>query len=103
MNTNDNFRSDCSKILQSGNPEEHAAYVWNNYILNTSASSIAIVAHSYGGLVTLYLSDKFKNDFENRVKVVAFTDSVHGFSNLKVTKFLKQVSYFFYKIILTIY
>lgn len=93
LNTNDNYNADGSEIKQSSNPEQHAIYVWNKYIIPSSASSIAIVAHSYGGVVTLSLANKAK-DFERKVKAVAFTDSVHGFSNYKVTKQLKQVRLF---------
>lgn len=50
-----------------------------------------IVAHSYGGVVTLALADEKTKDFENRVKAVAFTDSVHAYSNNKVPKYLLQV------------
>lgn len=92
MNTNDNMKADGTKIPNSSSPEEHALYVWNKYIQPSSASVIAIVAHSYGGVVTLALADQLESELEQRVKAIAFTDSVHGFSGVKVSQFLKNVS-----------
>lgn len=90
LNTNDNFTPNGKKIPNSGTAEEHAQYVWETYISKTSADSILIVAHSYGGVVTLALAEKTK-DFKKRVKAVAFTDSVHAFSNNKVPNYLIEV------------
>ncbi|GBP79900.1 UPF0528 protein CG10038 [Eumeta japonica] len=92
MNTNDNHKANGDTIPKSGSPEEHASYVWDNYISKTKASAIAIVAHSYGGIVVMDLANKYKDDFQERVKAIAFTDSVHGYSKLKVTKYLKKVA-----------
>lgn len=76
-NTNDNYR-DGKRIEGSGNPEEHARNVWEKIIMESDPKSIAIVAHSYGGIVTSELARKFQKDFEKKVVAVAFTDSVHG-------------------------
>lgn len=94
LNSNDNYRRD-KKIPHSGSSEEHAKYVWEEYIQNTKATSILIVAHSYGGILTVMLSEKQKEQFEKKVKAVAFTDSVHSFSGVKVSEHLKKVSYRF--------
>lgn len=91
LNSNDNYRQD-KKIPHSGSSEEHAKYVWEEYIQNTKASSILIVAHSYGGILTVMLSENQKKQFEKRVKAVAFTDSVHSFSGVQVSKHLKKVT-----------
>ncbi|CAG9566328.1 unnamed protein product [Danaus chrysippus] len=91
LNSNDNFRGD-NKISHSSSAEEHANYVWKTYIKPTKAASILIVAHSYGGILTVLLADKEKKEFEKRVKAIAFTDSVHGYSGVKISKYLKQVS-----------
>ncbi|XP_045450293.1 FAM172 family protein homolog CG10038 [Melitaea cinxia] len=91
LNSNDNYRRD-KKIPHSGSSEEHAKYVWEEYIQNTKATSILIVAHSYGGILTVMLSEKQKKQFEKRVKAVAFTDSVHSFSGVKVSEHLKKVT-----------
>lgn len=90
LNTNENCLPNGKKIKHSGTAEEHALYVWETYVSKTKAENIVIVAHSYGGVVTVTLANEMK-DFGNRVKAVAFTDSVHGYSNIKVTDFLKQV------------
>ncbi|OWR51496.1 Syntaxin-18 [Danaus plexippus plexippus] len=91
LNSNDNFRGD-NKISHSSSAEEHANYVWKTYIKPTKAASILIVAHSYGGILTVLLADKEKKEFEKRVKAIALTDSVHGYSGVKISKYLKQVS-----------
>ena len=40
----------------SENPNDHAVYVWKELIKpRTKAQNIAIVAHSYGGLVVTHL------------------------------------------------
>lgn len=90
MNPNDNLRGN-EKIPQSSTSEEHACYVWKTYILESKAVNIVIVAHSYGGLLTVMLAHKFKRDFENRVKAVAMTDSVHSFTGTKIPDILKRV------------
>lgn len=76
-NTNDNYRNG-KKIPGSASPEAHAQTVWETIIQPANPKLIAIVAHSYGGVVTVQLASKFKDDFEKRVFAVAFTDSVHG-------------------------
>ncbi|KAG5682205.1 hypothetical protein PVAND_011571 [Polypedilum vanderplanki] len=68
-NTND-------KKIGGRNPEEHAQNVWN--LFTSKSKHIAIVAHSYGGVVVTDLAEKFKKDFDEKVFAVAFTDSVHG-------------------------
>jgi pimeloyl-ACP methyl ester carboxylesterase len=75
-NTNDNLR-DGKRIEGSGSPEEHAKTVWEQ-IKIINPASIAIVAHSYGGIVTSELARKYNEHFEKKVFAVAFTDSVHG-------------------------
>lgn len=76
-NTNDNYRNGKG-IKGNGSPEAHAESVWKKFIQPSNAKSIVIVAHSYGGVVTSQLARKFKEDFDEKVKAVAFTDSVHG-------------------------
>ncbi|XP_050350066.1 FAM172 family protein homolog CG10038 isoform X2 [Nymphalis io] len=91
LNSNDNYRED-KRIPHTGSSEEHVKYVWDEYIPNTKASSIVIVAHSYGGILTVGLADKQKKQFEKRVKAVALTDSVHSYSGIKISKHLLKVS-----------
>ncbi|XP_023944085.2 FAM172 family protein homolog CG10038 [Bicyclus anynana] len=91
LNCNDNYRED-TPIKHSSTAEEHTKYVWETYINNTKASMIVIVAHSYGGVLTVMLADAQKKQFEKRVVAVALTDSVHGFSGAKISKHLKKVS-----------
>lgn len=65
--------------------------MWETYIATAKASDVVIVAHSYGGVVTVSLANQLKSDFEKRVKAIAFTDSVHAFSPIKLPKFMKEV------------
>ncbi|CAG9811114.1 unnamed protein product [Chironomus riparius] len=76
-NTNDNYR-DNKAIEGSGSPEKHADSVWKKFIQPSNPKKIAIVAHSYGGVITTHLASKFNDDFTQKVFAVAFTDSVHG-------------------------
>lgn len=92
LNTNENCLPNGKKIKHSSTAEEHALYVWDTYVSKTKAENIAIVAHSYGGVVTVTLATEMKKDFGKRVKAIAFTDSVHGYSNTKVTDSLKEVN-----------
>lgn len=76
-NTNDNYRNGKG-IKGNESPEAHAESVWKKFVQPSNAKSIVIVAHSYGGVVTSQLAKKFKEDFDEKVKAIAFTDSVHG-------------------------
>nr|CAD7575251.1 unnamed protein product [Timema californicum] len=119
-NTNDNFKFLNGKkinIKGSADPKDHLNYVWKHYVKDVKAKHIAIVAHSYGGFVTVGLSanalvvlsstaedgeievrisakDHF-SEFKERVFAVAFTDSVHSMSLQRVPKkvieFLQKV------------
>jgi len=64
-------------IQGSENPEEHAETVWNKLVSKTSAKTIIVIAHSYGGEVTVTLAKRMKKDFLERVSGVFLTDSVH--------------------------
>ncbi|XP_064389068.1 FAM172 family protein homolog CG10038-like isoform X2 [Halichondria panicea] len=86
-NTNENTRivkGKAKQLKESGTPEEHAYYVWQNFVKKSKAQHIDIVAHSYGGVVTVNLMNQFFTDFKKRVKNIAFTDSVHAFNPAKV-------------------
>jgi hypothetical protein len=76
-NTNDNYRN-RKPIEGSESPEEHANTVWKKIVQPSNAKSIAVVAHSYGGVVAVTLSQTFKEDFESKVFAVALTDGVQG-------------------------
>ncbi|KAI8820275.1 Arb2 domain-containing protein [Fimicolochytrium jonesii] len=61
----------------------HTSYVWQHFIRKAKAAGIFIVAHSYGGVCTLALLDKYQDEFMQRVTAIAFTDSVHDVRSLK--------------------
>ncbi|KAK9508114.1 hypothetical protein O3M35_007847 [Rhynocoris fuscipes] len=81
LNTNDNYRVIDGKktpIKGSSNAQEHASSVWSHYISQSRAQKIAIIAHSFGGVVTMSLASQFEEDFLKRVFAIGLTDSVHG-------------------------
>lgn len=84
MNTNDRHRyynGRWNQITGSATPEQHASYVWNAFITPArNLGPVSIVAHSYGGVVTLELA-RSKPNFHLIVNKVAFTDSIHSFIN----------------------
>lgn len=43
----------------SASPEDHASYVWQHIIEKSVAKEVYIVAHSYGGIVTVHLVHSF--------------------------------------------
>jgi len=77
MNTNLN-EIDGKEIPGSDSPESHAVTVWEQMIKKSKAEKVVVLAHSYGGLVTVELANVFKKDFLGRVEGVLLTDSVHG-------------------------
>lgn len=67
-----------AKIPQNSDMLKHSSYVWENYIRKSPASSLAIAAHSCGGICTVHLLKTYNEEFLSRIKCVALTDSVHG-------------------------
>lgn len=100
MNTNDNYREaqgNWIPIMGSSSPQEHASTVWDRFITPAkNLGPVAIVAHSYGGVVTLDLAER-KTNFSSIVRRVAFTDSVHSFetpsSNMKLLHIFRPVGF----------
>lgn len=79
--------------------EKHCKYVWQEIIGKmNSAPEIYIVAHSMGGYcMTEILSEGIYTD---RIKKIAFTDSVHG-SRMNLVKLFENSIYKrLYKVIL---
>ncbi|XP_055609147.1 FAM172 family protein homolog CG10038-like isoform X2 [Uranotaenia lowii] len=92
-NTNDNSRKvaggGMKSIKGSRNPTEHAVSVFEKFIIPSNPDAVAIVAHSYGGVVTVELAQKFPQFFKEKVFAVGFTDSVH--SSSLVPKVLTEI------------
>ncbi|KAL5273769.1 FAM172A family protein [Megaselia abdita] len=79
-NGNDNHRIINGKrkeISGSKSPEDHARTVFEQIVVPANPESIAIVAHSYGGVVTMSLARNFRDFFKEKVFSLGFTDSVH--------------------------
>ncbi|GFY47870.1 cotranscriptional regulator FAM172A [Trichonephila inaurata madagascariensis] len=85
LNTNDNRRfinGVFIKIRDSESAECHANNVWRDVIIpQVAAKHVAIIAHSYGGIVTVNLCRSFPDSFQERVFAIAFTDSPHSMIN----------------------
>jgi len=79
MNTNHNYDDDGESIPGSESPEKHAVTVWKEVLAEASATEIVVIAHSYGGVVTMALArnKEVRKNFEKRVIGVFLTDSVH--------------------------
>lgn len=68
-----------------GDPEGHAFAVWNKLVEGSftggpgsAARRVAVVAHSYGGIVAIELAKRFQHEFMHRVFSISLTDSVHS-------------------------
>lgn len=81
-NTNHRYRiKDGERIYLDGHesPENHINSVWEQLIepaLDT-IDAFAIVAHSYGGVVTLNMAKNYPDVFVKKCFGIGFTDSVH--------------------------
>ena len=54
--TSNNARLKLAPLPQdSGSPEQHLLTVWDSYVRSAAATDVAIVAHSFGGVVTVNL------------------------------------------------
>jgi len=71
-------RVETVKITGSENYRRHGEYIWDNFVRKSSASVIAIVAHSRGGDNTVQLVGSRTEEFNRLVAGIAFTDSVHS-------------------------
>lgn len=94
-NTNDNQRG-TKPVPDSDRSESHGRSVWDRFISPAiNLKHIAIVAHSYGGIVTVKLAQHKPDEFKRLVFAVAFTDSVHAFgsSNKEALDILRPVSF----------
>jgi len=78
---------------------KHIHYVWDNYIKKAAAKELAIIAHSFGGVLACsLLHDKEmeifgKSEVPHKLKAIAFTDSVHSANprwSKKVKNFLGE-------------
>lgn len=87
LNTNDTHRSINGvrvPVSECETPEKHARHVWEFIVEKTPARHVAVVAHSYGGVVAVNVAMEFFGSFSSRVFAVALTDSVHSFMRQKV-------------------
>ncbi|XP_025076916.1 uncharacterized protein LOC112553723 isoform X3 [Pomacea canaliculata] len=78
-------------VKDNQTPEDHGIYIWRHFVQKAAARNIAIVAHSYGGIVTFTLAKQFLEDFKERVFSIVFTDSVHAFKRSEWPADVKQL------------
>ncbi|KAJ3451368.1 fam172 family protein [Anaeramoeba flamelloides] len=83
---------DHGEVPENNSPTKHMEYIWKTFITKTKAS-IYIVAHSYGGYLTVTLLNTYKKNFQKRVAKIAFTDSVHSYNDDFFSK--KQNKWFY--------
>ncbi|KAM4810656.1 cotranscriptional regulator ARB2A [Rhinophrynus dorsalis] len=77
-------------IRDNGSPEEHALYVWDNFISKSSAENVFFVAHSYGGLALVEMMIQREAEAKTKVTAVALTDSVHNVWHQEASKTLRE-------------
>jgi len=99
MNPNENTKvinGKEIKIVNSGDATEHADYVWKHYVKEGTPKHIAVIAHSYGGFLTVDLATRYFFHFHSRVFAIALTDSVHNMKRQNVphraAEYLQKVS-----------
>lgn len=66
-----------SPVRGNGSPRAHVLYVWDNFLKNSGAKSVAIVAHSFGGVCSQNLAIRRTESFMRKVFFLALTDSAH--------------------------
>ncbi|XP_053557465.1 cotranscriptional regulator FAM172A [Bombina bombina] len=77
-------------IRDNGSPEEHALYVWDNFISKAAAENVFFVAHSYGGLAFVELMIQREAEVKHKVTAVALTDSVHNVWHQEASKTIRE-------------
>lgn len=92
LNTNENYGPSGAKLPHSESPVAHAKYVWEKIILPADPESVAIVAHSYGGHVTMWLARQYPDFFRSKVFAVAFTDSVENSAHDSIRDHMNKVT-----------
>ncbi|XP_030374329.1 FAM172 family protein homolog CG10038-like [Scaptodrosophila lebanonensis] len=79
-NTNDNMRYFVGVYTSTdevANPMQHANFVWEKIVMASKPQSVAIIAHSYGGHLAMFLSRQHQEFFKEKVFAIALTDSAH--------------------------
>ena len=66
----------------------HCRYVWESLIRQCPARSIALIAHSAGGMCTADLIERYSSEFFKRCEALVFTDAGYHsvFSSPKISK-----------------
>jgi hypothetical protein len=62
----------------AGRSEGHTVAAWDACVTPAAAAHVVAVAHSYGGVCTVALLTARRGAVTDRLRAVAFTDSVHG-------------------------
>eukprot|EP00735_Rhodelphis_limneticus_P010371 TRINITY_DN3106_c0_g1::TRINITY_DN3106_c0_g1_i2::g.3621::m.3621 TRINITY_DN3106_c0_g1::TRINITY_DN3106_c0_g1_i2::g.3621 ORF type:complete len:260 (+),score=12.03,sp/Q7T297/F172A_DANRE/32.19/1e-45,Arb2/PF09757.4/2.1e-20,Abhydrolase_6/PF12697.2/0.0018,Abhydrolase_5/PF12695.2/0.017,Abhydrolase_1/PF00561.15/3.3e+03,Abhydrolase_1/PF00561.15/0.038,DUF676/PF05057.9/0.048,Ser_hydrolase/PF06821.8/1.5e+02,Ser_hydrolase/PF06821.8/0.98 TRINITY_DN3106_c0_g1_i2:29-808(+) len=90
LNPNQNYmcssENERAMIRGSESPIKHTVYVWDHFVSKCPASNISIVAHSFGGVCTMALLDARGEHILQKLKAIAFTDSVHRSGDMQSLK-----------------
>ncbi|KAJ3193820.1 hypothetical protein HK101_004035 [Irineochytrium annulatum] len=94
LNNNLNVDKDGNDIPGSDSPMRHVATVWDDFVMKAAAKDVAIVAHSYGGYCVSALVEAREDEVKERVKAIAFTDSVHSnqYSKSSVKSLMQKIA-----------
>ena len=88
--TIDNVDADTGeRIPGSERPEQHAVTVWTQLVTPGATDQVVVIAHSYGGVVTMALAghQDTRAEFSDKVVGVFLTDSVHYGLTRRWTRF----------------
>ena len=55
-------------MQENGDPQQHGTYMWKNVVKKCKAKRIDIVAHSFGGVVTVDLVSTSRVIFKNHTQ-----------------------------------
>jgi hypothetical protein len=93
LNTNNNKYENGAAIEGSETPIRHAVSAWKQVVMKCPAKHIAVVAHSFGGVVTCNLVKTFFQFFNEKVFAIMFADSIHQLEkdSSKTAKLLERI------------
>ncbi|CAJ0828843.1 8803_t:CDS:10, partial [Entrophospora sp. SA101] len=83
VNPNEVFWYKGKAVVRSETPESHTNYVFENFVIPSSANKIFIVANSYGGHCAVDVMQNFFELLKNRVKGIEFTETTHSIDFVK--------------------
>ncbi|EGG21139.1 esterase/lipase/thioesterase domain-containing protein [Cavenderia fasciculata] len=77
-----NGKPKMGSVPGSETPYNHVQYVYDHYIVKSKAKAITIIAHSFGGQLTMHILES-RPKIMDKLKAIGLTDSVHSHSVLR--------------------